>query len=183
MGPKLAAPMTRLVDSHQAMTAAALVPAEVCDGGNAPGDFKPATPGQTRSHSKSKQILHLFSGPSGRRDGLLCYAKAAGADGEDWDIENGREYDLLDDIIYNTLLDRIKAGELDAGMLGPPCGTFSNARREDDFGPRPLRLPGPQGIYGRNDLTVDESKSVRRARFWHCALPRCLRPSGSWADP
>ncbi|CAE7569832.1 unnamed protein product, partial [Symbiodinium pilosum] len=87
----------------------------------------------------------------------------AGAEGEDWDIENGNEFDLLDDVIYEGLLSRVKAGDFDAGMLGPPCGTFSNARREEDFGPRPLRQSDPVGVYGRKDLTVEEAKSVKDA--------------------
>ena len=122
------------------------------------------TDSKSTAHSpaepRKKKLLHVFSGPADRKDGLLGYARLLGADGEDWDIVSGDEYNLVDDLTYGNLLKRIEAGEFDAGMLGPPCGSFSNARREDDFGPRPLRFAEGNLIYGRRDLSEDEAKTV-----------------------
>ena len=113
-----------------------------------------ARPGRPR-------FLHMFSGPAGRSDGLASALRLLGCDCEDWDIENGDDFDLADDAAYRKLRSRVIQGEFDGGMLGPPCHTFSNARKEDDGGPRPLRLPGDRDIYGRSGLTPEEKEDVR----------------------
>ena len=94
---------------------------------------------------------------------------------KDWDIENGDEF------AYTSLLDRVKNGEFQGCLLG----TFSGARREDDGGPRPLRLP--------DCIYADAKKSIqsrsRRARCWRNGRRRCSvflltktsRPS--WRSP
>ena len=158
MAPSLEAGMTDATSSLIASTGSATtlgklsVPASNTN--NKPAAKPPA-------EYRKKKLLHLFSGPADWKDGLLGYARLMGADGEDWDIVNGGEYDLVDDLTYGNLSSRIEAGEFDAGMLGPPCGSFWNARREDDFGPRPLRFAEGNLIYGRQDLSEDEAKTVK----------------------
>ena len=107
------------------------------------------------------RFLHLFSGPTGRSDGLASFIRRAGHECEEWDIVNGEKFDLADDATYQQLKSRILNEEFDGCMLGPPCHTFSNARREDDGGPRPLRTASARGIYGRADIKPEEKEDLR----------------------
>ena len=123
-------------------------------------------------------FLRLFSGPSGRKDGLAAALRQLGSNCEDWDIVNGDLCVLADDATYRKLRRRIVNGVFDGGLLGPPCHTFSNARKEDDGGPRPIRRPGDRGIYGRSDLTPDEKEDVRLGTLLALRaldVLRCLR--------
>eukprot|EP00439_Symbiodinium_sp_Y106_P060007 s2027_g8.t2 len=110
---------------------------------------------------RRSRFLHLFSGPAGRPDGLRAMLAGMDCECEEYDIINGDRYDLADDAVYNQLKAEVEGGGFDGGVLGPPCHTFSNARREDDGGPRPLRAPGPKLIYGRVDLRPEEKEDVR----------------------
>ena len=118
------------------------------------------TAGSNRKERKPR-FLHMFSGPSGRKDGLASSLNSLGCDCEEWDIVNGEAYDLADDATYQLLKQRISQGEFDGGLLGPPCHTVSNARRDSDGGPRPLRLSGDRDIYGRPGLSPEEKEDVR----------------------
>ena len=130
---------------------------------------------------RKPMFLRLFSGPSGRKDGLAAALRHLGSNCEDWEIVNGDLYDLADDATYRKLRQRIADGYFDGGLLGPPCHTFSNARKENDGGPRPLRRPGDRGIYGRTDLTPEEKEDVRLGTLLALrALDvfKCLREQG-----
>ena len=107
------------------------------------------------------RFLHMFSGPAGRTDGLKAMLAGMDCECEEYDIVNGDRYDLAGDAVYNQLKAKVEGGHFDGGVLGPPCHTFSNARREDDGGPRPLRGPGPKLIYGKLDLRPEEKEDVR----------------------
>ena len=126
-----------------------------------PPDIDLRVRGNTGDGRGRPRFLHLFSGPAGRSDGLAAALKRLGCECEDWDIVNGSVYDLADDATFRQLRARVQRGEFDGGLLGPPCHTFSNARKENDGGPRPLRLPGDRDIYGRPGLTPEEKEDVR----------------------
>ena len=91
-------------------------PSEACAEASADVGCASARPGRPR-------FLHMFSGPAGRSDGLASALRLLGCDCEDWDIENGDDYDLADDAAYRKLRSRVIQGEFDGGMLGPPCHT------------------------------------------------------------
>ena len=128
-------------------------------------------------------MLHLFSGPGGRIDGLRAMM---------WDIHSIEvvEIDtLIDDVscdmskdrVHADLLARIAAGEFFAAIIGTPCGTFSVARirRPDveDDGPPQLRAKDSDSSNGRvpglsmahqdqvrlSDVLVQRSVEVARA--------------------
>lgn len=96
---------------------------------------------------KKLLVLHLFSGPSGREDGLAAYLKAVGIDTEERDIVNIHvtEQDLLDDAVWERLKVRIKNGEFSFKFSGPPCRTFSASRAHQ---PGPPVLRDGEHIYG-----------------------------------
>ena len=114
----------------------------------------------TASASPSRSVfLHMFSGPADRADGLKHYLRVSGADCVDYDVVNGSECDLLDEHVFSTLLKDVQAGKYDGGVLGPPCNSFSNARKADGEGPGPLRAPTGPYRYGLPKLSpVDKDK-------------------------
>ena len=75
---------------------------------------------------KKLLVLHLFSGPSGREDGLAAYLKAVGIDTEERDIVNIHvtEQDLLDDAVWERLTVRIKNGEFSFKFSGASLQDF-----------------------------------------------------------
>ena len=48
-------------------------------------------------------------------------------------------FDLSKDIPYCDILEDARAGEFDGGHAAPPCGSFSQARYNEGFGPEPVR--------------------------------------------
>lgn len=93
------------------------------------------------------KVLHLFSGPSGRRDGLAAYLKAIGIDTVECDIINKHlsNQDILDDAIWGRIRDDLVDGVYDFVFAGPPCRTFSESR---SAGPGPPVLRDQQYPYG-----------------------------------
>ena len=74
------------------------------------------------------KLLHLFSGPSGRPGGFAAYCEYHNIDVEevDWIID-AREHNLIDDLVFDRLLRRVKDEEFDGCLSGTPCetsGTF-----------------------------------------------------------
>ncbi len=115
----------------------------------------PATPPPAKKAKTGRvpRILHVFSGPSNREDGLRqCLAKM-GWTGRDVDIVNvdvggagPGPHDLTNDLLWEELFAAVRAGEYDALFLGTECTTFSRAR-ERPPGPPPLRnLEHPYGF-------------------------------------
>ena len=96
---------------------------------------------------RSSLVLLLFSGPKRRPDGLAAFLNQLGyscelVDNDPVDGGGARE-DLLDDSVYETLLERVKNGEFLAIIAAPPCSTFSISRfikpKGGKEGPAPLR--------------------------------------------
>ena len=111
--------------------------------------------------SSRPTLLHLFSGPSGRSDGLASCLAEIGWDCEEWDILNGPDFDLTDNENWCRLSSRISVGCYDACLLGPPCNTFSNARNDHDGGPQPLRTASGAERYGRQGLEPKDKEKVK----------------------
>jgi len=96
-----------------------------------------AAPPQTDPpRKKCHHLLHLFSGPSPRKDGLASYLRAVDIGTTDVDIVNEHleDQDLIDDAVWTRIRHRLANGEFSFVFAGPPCRTFSDAR---------LQRPGP----------------------------------------
>lgn len=78
------------------------------------------------------RILHLFSGPKHREDGFAAALQARGWLCDEYDIVNGQEEDLASDHVWCYLLEKIRQGYYAALLAGPPCNSFSNARKETE---------------------------------------------------
>ena len=122
------------------------------------------------------RVLHLFSGPHVREDGLGAWLNKFGWSTCDVDLVNGDDLLSRNSNGIESLSDDLCNGVFDAAFLGTPCETFSNLRNEDDGGPRPLRdldnilgIPGLRGsefrqIRDANDL-VHFSATVCRIMY------------------
>ena len=106
-------------------------------------------------------ILHLFSGPGNRLDGFAAAVRHAGFECEEYDIVNGEEQDLAAEQVWKRVYTRIKAGHYSALLAGPPCNTFTNARKEDDQGPKPLRAATGPERYGLPGLSIENVEKVK----------------------
>ena len=122
------------------------------------------SPGSSKGKPAGR-VLHLFSGPSTRSDGIKALLKGQGWKCDDYDIVNGPEQDLSRDDTWTQLLVRVKCKQYAAVIMGPPCSTFSRAR-EKPGGPRPLRsADAPYGL-PREGLTEPEKKELKLGNFY-----------------
>ena len=98
-------------------------------------------------NGKRYQVLHLFSGPDDRKDGLHSYLRAIKIDVVNCDIVNVNleDQDLLDDAVWARIRARIWAGEFDFTFAGPPCRSFSESR---SYGPGPPVVRDSDHLYG-----------------------------------
>ena len=80
---------------------------------------------RTNAGEFSRCILHLFSGPENRKDGLAAELRARGWQCEEYDIVNGSHQNIADDHVWQQILRNIKTGKYQALMAGPPCNTFT----------------------------------------------------------
>ena len=117
--------------------------------------FIGATRGASGPAASSRRALILFSGPQARPDGLAAFLSTFGIESVMMDnhpVDGGGESEnLLNATVYNSILNRAKAGEFLAIFAAPPCSSFSISRhikpRDGSVGPEPLRLRGnPHGI-------------------------------------
>eukprot|EP00435_Cladocopium_sp_Y103_P025927 s1750_g6.t1 len=109
----------------------------------------------------SQCILHLFSGPDNRVDGFAAAVRRAGYECDEYDIVNGAEQDLAANQVWDKVYARIKAGGYLAMLAGPPCNTFTNARKDDGQGPKPLRAAVGPERYGLPDLSIENVEKVK----------------------
>ena len=110
------------------------------------------------------RVLHLFSGPRGRPDGLAAELAKLGVGCHEIDIVNGVEFNLANDAAWLRLCRQLAAGEVSAVVAGPPCTTFSRARQGPP-GPRPLRSAAhPYGLPS-GELTKAEHEAVREGTY------------------
>ena len=109
----------------------------------------------------SKCILHLFSGPHHREDGFAAAVSRRGHKCVEYDLVNGPDEDLSNDTVWCNLMTQIKEGKFDALLAGPPCNTFTNARKNDGMGPVPLRGPTGDDRYGLKSLDAKNKEKVK----------------------
>ena len=121
-------------------------------------------------------VVHVFSGPDNRVDGLAAYLSKLGVPCVDLDIVNYRQgeikssHDLSSDSLWETLRSELEGGRILALWFGTPCSTFSKARGHG-AGPRPLR--SVQHIYRlpKSELRDSEYQQVREGTYF--ALKPC----------
>ena len=117
--------------------------------------------GIASSSSKGKRFLYLFSGPKDRSDSFGNYAKKLGIECDEYDTVNGKQYDLVSDTVWSSVLQDVKMGKYDGVLMAPPCNTYTNARKADDGGPKPLRGPKAPELYGLSSLREEDKEKVR----------------------
>jgi site-specific DNA-cytosine methylase len=76
------------------------------------------------------RVLHLFSGPTDRADGLAAYLRAVGIEVVDCDIVNVDcdDQDIADDAAWGRIKAKLQSGYFDFVFAGPPCRSFSASR-------------------------------------------------------
>jgi len=104
-------------------------------------------PEQTDPTKLGSRVLHLFSGPSPRADGLAHYLQACrpSIHTVEVDIINSHleDQDLVDDAVWTRIKQRLVSGDFSFVFAGPPCRTFSDAR---------LSRPGPPALRSQEFL-------------------------------
>ncbi len=115
---------------------------------------------QVRGSIVAKKVLLLCAGPDVRESSLLNLLRKAGADGENWDLENGPQFDLSDDATWDALVERVRSREFAAAFASPPCTTASRLRNKPG-GPPPLRGVEGAARYGLGGLSIPNKELVR----------------------
>ena len=115
----------------------------------------------TATTTKGRPVLYLFSGPSGRKDGLAAYLRAVKVGCTECDITNTHleDQDILDDSVWLRIKNKLLAGIFAFLFGSPPCRTFSPARGS---GPGPPVLRDVDYVYG-----YPKSQSWRRLEHHH----------------
>jgi hypothetical protein len=117
---------------------------------------------------RRRLVLYLFSGPE-HSDSLQNQLALLGIDTTMVDkVLRGPNMDVLDDKAWSELKGDIADGVYDAGIITPPCGSYSSSR-EHQPGPPVLRsvehiLGLPQGS-GPNELSAANREIVRAANI------------------
>ena len=129
-------------------------------------------PAPDPAYSRKRTVLHLFSGPMLREDGLRAQLHLVGWDCSDHDIvnvqmegESAGDHDLSLMSLWDQLHRDLGKGEYDAVVMGTLCETASKARTGPP-GPRPLR--SAEHIYGlpRSQLSQAEHEQVKLGTFF-----------------
>ena len=139
------------------------------------------------------EVLHLFSGPKGRSDGLAAHLEALGI--SVLEIDSGGETDhpdnLLQGDLFQQLLTSTGSGRFIAVVIGTPCSTFSVARFRP--GGAPVVRRSPDEVRGIADPPTAApcpraTPSIRRTRRRTLAEPargamEARAPKGRASDP
>jgi hypothetical protein len=127
------------------------------------------TTGKREGETK-RRILHLFSGPPERADGLAAHARARGIEVDEVDIlVDPVRGDILREDVYASIMRRVRGGEYIGAVIGTPCTTFSvnrlRADGETDKGASQVRarVPGTTQHRGMDGLLECERREVERA--------------------
>ena len=117
--------------------------------------------GQTFPQTKIiNNILLLFFGPRNAPDSLKEELDGSGLQVEDYDLVNGVEFDIADDVVWGQILGQLEAGHFAALVASPPCGSCSRVRQVPGGPPVFRGIDGPCR-YGLADLTPKQKEVVR----------------------
>ena len=110
------------------------------------------------------RVLLLFSGPFDMGSGMGRLATRFHALGyivDEYDICNGSQYDLSDDAVWSTVVDRLSRGIYWGVFAAPPCGSFSKLRGS------PGGPPVVRGIAGKDryGLATNDAKQKAYVRL------------------
>ena len=72
------------------------------------------------------RVLHMYSGKANRRNGLAYYLREKGFEVDEIDLVNG--HDVINQSVWETILEKLKQGVYSFVFGGPPCRTFSDSR-------------------------------------------------------
>eukprot|EP00965_Chrysotila_dentata_P156976 5186268-Pleurochrysis_carterae.AAC.1 len=88
--------------------------------------------GMNSKRSPSHRVLLLFSGPYSRPDGVSSFLQRYGVSSDcidnDHDTGGGDAHDVLNNAVYERLLQRCADGYYAAIIASPPCSTFTVSR-------------------------------------------------------
>ena len=141
-------------------------------------------PNSTPQASAEGVFVELFAGAGGltsavRRLGLAVVpATDFVPSGRQGSSEEVSFADLLDNATYDRLLRAAKRGEFRWLHGGPPCKSFSRARRRDEHGNAPMlrSIRFPAGLPGIKTRIVEEGNELAK-RFARIAAHS---PPGRW---
>ena len=154
-------------DSRPAAPGAGEAPPEAPTAASISDAYDLAVRGDHAVAKQSTKALILFSGPYARPDGIHSYLAMRGisADLVDSDPQHGggQSHDLLNDVFYRSLLDRVSRGDYFAIFAAPPCSTFSVARHfpKGKSSPRPVR--NRRHVHGLPDLPIGHRRELNSA--------------------
>jgi hypothetical protein len=111
-------------------------------------------------------LLHLFSGPAARKDGMTAILRKIGCSGVDVDITNAEsgspweQCDLASDQLWLDLVTRVSNKEFTFVWMGTPCTTFSVARSP--------ALRSVEHLYGKpkSMLSPSDQAAVQQGNYF-----------------
>ena len=109
--------------------------------------------------------LHLFSGPTGRSDGIRRLFAARGWQCIDVDTVNDASDNLDNDLVWEMIFQAIGSGLVEFIWMGPPCTSFSPARRHGP-GPRAVRSAEYPRGFPKAWLSEAEAEEVRKGNYY-----------------
>ena len=140
---------------------------------------------QPKEGMKTLRVAYFFSGVTRKAsiaDELrkMCEKDGHGLQVFEVDVlVGGSEHDLLDRVAQDAWLARLEAGEFDAIILSPPCGSWSRANWANEDGPAPCRSrKHPWGF--PNLLGAQRRRAESGNEFVHFSI--CLLYTSDAAD-
>ena len=120
---------------------------------------------------KGKVALHLFSGAYDREDGLAAALRGMGWTCIDFDNKYAQGDDLANDEVWERIFAAVTRDLIAFVWMGPPCTSFSPARRHKP-GPRAVRDAAHPRGFPKDQLTPAEVEQVRLANYF---VVQCCR--------
>ena len=107
------------------------------------------------------RILLLCGGPDDRPDSVYnLFTAAEGFECTNYDVANGPQFDIVDDLVWDTIYTAVTSLEYVGCVACPPCSTYSQLHSLP--GPPPLRDATGPGRYGRSNLLPPVKERVRK---------------------
>ena len=140
-------------------------------GGEAPAKGARA---EDMDNTRVLRVIYLFAGKKRRNDigsKLEHYTKLRKLRLVMREVDlliHGSSDDILDDKVWNQVVDELKQGKYDTQILSPPCNGFTRAKWANNQGPAPLRSRRYQRGYPwltgkQKETTVKENTLVDRS--------------------